>query len=57
MDRSKLQAYFGISVAGLPSCVFLKVKPRPIVINCMDYTVSNRRTVVNDWKTSGREVS
>jgi len=48
MDPSELQAYFGISVADLPSCLFLNVRPRSTTINCVNYTVSNRGTDANE---------
>ena len=48
MDPSELQAYFGTSVAYLPSCLFLNVRPRSTVINCMNYTASNGGTVADE---------
>jgi len=55
MDPSELQAYFGTSVADLPSCLFLNVRPRSAVINCMNYAVSNRGTVVNELENIRQE--
>jgi hypothetical protein len=55
MDPSELQAYFGTSVADLPSCLVLKVGPRSTLINCMDCTVSNRGRVANELENIWQE--
>jgi hypothetical protein len=55
MDPSELQAYFGTSVAELPSYLFLNVRPRSSAINCMNYTVSNCGTVANELENIWQE--
>jgi len=55
MDPSELQVYFGISVANIPSCLFLNVRPRSTVINYMNYAVSNRGTVANELENIWQE--
>ena len=55
MDPSELLAYFGTSVAELPSCLFLNVKIKSAVTNCMNYTVSNRGTIANELENICQE--
>jgi len=55
MDPSELQAYFGTSVADLPSCLFFNVRPKSTVINCMNYAVSKRGRVVNELENIWQE--
>jgi hypothetical protein len=55
MDASELQVYFSTSVANIPSCLFLNVKPRSTVINYVNYTVSNRGRFANELENLWQE--
>jgi hypothetical protein len=39
----------------LPSCLFLNVRPRSTVINCMNYAVSNRGRVASELENIWQE--